>query len=73
MLYILSWIGGWIMIGLVTQFIIRLVQWEKVFAGPEYYFWSAVAGPFVTIVAILFPLIDRYTSLLDHHGPEEYE
>lgn len=59
-LTILFWVAMWLLIGLATQLLNRIISSSKIFAGPEYYFWSALAGPVVTLIFILMPVIEWY-------------
>lgn len=64
-------IGIWVLSGLVGQFIGRVVWGEPILAGPQYWFWSFVAGPLVLIAVIVQLIIDLIGKIKGRGGDEQ--
>lgn len=50
---------GWILIGLCTQMLIRIIEHKGVKEQPEAWFWCALLGPIATFVWILAEIFDN--------------
>lgn len=62
-LTILLYIFLWLLVGVLTQAGVRIYNKSKVFAGGEYYFWSAILGPVGLVIVLLMPFIEKYLNM----------
>lgn len=60
---IVGWILVWLLVGVLTQAGVRIYNGSKVFAGSEYYFWSAILGPIGLAIVLLMPFIEKYLNM----------
>lgn len=63
MLTILLYWFLWLLVGVLTQAGVRIYNGSKVFAGSEYYFWSAILGPIGLAIVLLMPFIEKYLNM----------